>query len=286
VPLALGTDTGGSIRVPASYCGVVGLKPTHGLADRDGVVPVSPTLDHTGPMARTVDDVALMLGVLTGSAPSEDAARPLRVGRPVDWFFDWGTPEVLHAADAAIATLAGHGATVHDVSFPTAHLAGMAAWTITVFEFAAARTADGSRLDLMTPGSQRRIEAGSAITRVDYDAALATRARLRRELVAVFAEVDVLITPGTPTPAPRISPSPDPLFEGGDAAWLERIARTFLVANITGVPALVVPVAVHDGLPIAVQILGPPGGDATCLAAGRRLEATRRRGLTRAEVTD
>jgi aspartyl-tRNA(Asn)/glutamyl-tRNA(Gln) amidotransferase subunit A len=273
VPLALGTDTGGSIRVPASYCGVVGLKPSRGLVPRDGVVTVSPTLDHAGPMARTVDDVALLLDVLAGTTlASADESRPLRIGRPVEWFSGWGTPEVLRAADDAIGELAELGATVRDVSLPSAALAGMTAWTITVREFSEVRAADRDQLDEMTPSARERFLAGAGLTTDDYRAALANRTRLRREIEAVFADVDVLVTPATPTPAPRISPSADPLFEGGDAAWLERIARNFLIANVTGIPAMVVPVGSHEGLPIAVQILGPPGGDAVSLRAGRLLE--------------
>ncbi len=277
VPLALGTDTGGSIRVPASYCGVVGLKPTAGLVPRDGVVPVSSTLDHTGPMARTVDDVALMLDVIGGTMPPGDESRPLRIGRPVEWFFDWGTDEALRAADDAIAALVELGATVRDVSLPSAHLAGMTAWTITVREFAEVRAADHDRFDQMTPAAVGRIEAAAGLSPADYRAALATRTQLQREVEEAFAEVDVLITPATPTPAPRITPPADPLFEGGDAAWLERIARNFLIANVTGIPALVLPVAIHDGLPIGVQILARASGDATCLRAGLALEAARDR---------
>jgi aspartyl-tRNA(Asn)/glutamyl-tRNA(Gln) amidotransferase subunit A len=148
----------------------------------------------------------------------------------------------------------------------------MTAWTITVREFSEVRAADRDRLDEMTPSARERFLAGAGLTTDDYRAALANRTRLRREIEAVFADVDVLVTPATPTPAPRISPSADPLFEGGDAAWLERIARNFLIANVTGIPAMVVPVGSHEGLPIAVQILGPPGGDAVSLRAGRLLE--------------
>jgi aspartyl-tRNA(Asn)/glutamyl-tRNA(Gln) amidotransferase subunit A len=273
VPLAVGTDTGGSIRVPASYCGVTGLKPTFGLVPRDGVEPVSSTLDHVGPMARTIEDVALLLEVMTGGSFRREAPRPLRIGRPAEWFFDWGSPEVLQAAGDAIAALVKSGATVHEESVPSAHLAGMTAWTITVREFAALHAARPERLERMTPASIRRIEAGSALTAAEYEDAQATQAQLRHELVDAFTSVDALVTPATPTPAPRIAPPVDPLFDGGDEVWLERIARNFLIANVTGIPALVVPVTSHDGLPIGVQILAPPGSDQVCLQVGRALES-------------
>jgi aspartyl-tRNA(Asn)/glutamyl-tRNA(Gln) amidotransferase subunit A len=201
----------------------------------------------------------------------------------VEWFCDWGTPEVLRAADDALAAFAELGATVRDVSLPSAPEAGTTAWRMTVREFAETRAADRERLDDMTPSARERFLAGSGLDEEEYRAALDTRERLCREIAAVFAEVDVLVTPATPTPAPRISPSADPLFEGGDAAWLERIARNFLIANVTGIPALVIPVGVHDGLPIAVQVLGPPAGDAGCLRAGRLLEGMQRDAASRAE---
>jgi aspartyl-tRNA(Asn)/glutamyl-tRNA(Gln) amidotransferase subunit A len=273
VPLAIGTDTGGSIRVPASYCGVTGLKPTFGLVPRDGVEPVSSTLDHVGPMARTIEDVARMLEVMAGGSFRGEAPRPRRIGRPVEWFFDWGVPEVLRAADDAIGRLAQVGFPVRDVSVPSAHLAGMTAWTITVREFAALHAARPERFDRMTPASVRRIEAGSALTAAQYEDARATQTQLRRELADAFGGVDAIVTPATPTPSPRVAPPVDRWFEGGDEVWLERIARNFLIANVTGIPALAVPVAVHDGLPIGVQILAPPGGDQVCLQVGRALES-------------
>jgi aspartyl-tRNA(Asn)/glutamyl-tRNA(Gln) amidotransferase subunit A len=272
VPLAVGTDTGGSIRVPASYCGVVGLKPTFGLVPRDGVEPVSATLDHVGPMARTIEDVVRMLAVMAGGPVGGDAPGPQRIGRPREWFFEWGSPEVLQAADDALARLARLGFTVHDVSVPTAPRAGMAAWTITVREFAALHAARPELFDRMTPSSVRRIEAGSALSEAEHDDALATRGQVRRELAGAFATVDAIVTPATPTQAPCVAP-PDPRFEGGDEVWLERIARCFLIANVAGIPALVLPVAAHEGLPIGVQILAPPGGDGTCLQVGAALES-------------
>ena len=269
VPLAIGTDTGGSIRVPASYCGVCGLKPALGSVARDGVVPVSATLDQPGPMARTVDDVALMLSVIAPPAGSRPI-QPLRVGVPTDWFFDWGAPEVLDATRHAVTALVEAGAEVEEVALPHAPLAGRVAWTITVAEFAA-RYGTGE-LDDLTAGSRARIRAGTRITAVDYLHALDDRSLVTRDLDEAFTRVDVIVTPATPTSAPRIAPDADPLFDGGDDVWLERIARNFLVANVTGIPALVVPVGTAAGLPVAVQVLAAPHREQTCLRVGRLLQ--------------
>jgi aspartyl-tRNA(Asn)/glutamyl-tRNA(Gln) amidotransferase subunit A len=267
VPLAVGTDTGGSIRVPASYCGVCGLKPTLGAIPRDGVVPVSTTFDQPGPMACTVDDLELMSSVMAGEQPSS-TGRPLRIGVPMEWFFDWGAPEVLQAARDAVDQLTEHGASVEEVDLPHAATARKVAWTITVAEFSA-RHGDGP-VDDLTAGSRARIEAGACLTAVDYLRALDARRLVARDFEAAFRRVDAIVTPATPTVAPRIAPTRDSLFDGGDEVWLERIARNFLAANVAGIPALVVPIGLANGLPIAVQVLGP--SDGICVQVGRLLE--------------
>jgi aspartyl-tRNA(Asn)/glutamyl-tRNA(Gln) amidotransferase subunit A len=269
VPLAVGTDTGGSIRVPASYCGVCGLKPTLGSIPRDGVVPVSTTLDQLGPMGRTVDDVALMWSVMADGTQA-DTDRPLRIGVPREWFFDWGTPDVLDAVRGAVERLLDHGACVEPVSLPAATTAGLVAWTITVAEFAAGY-GDGP-LDDLTDAARARIAAGAALTAVDYLRALEMRASIIRQLDEVFRRVDAIVTPATPTVAPQVAPTADPLFDGGDEVWLERIARNFLIANVAGIPALVVPVAISAGLPVGAQVLAAPGAEEACLKVGRWLE--------------
>ncbi len=269
VPLAVGTDTGGSIRVPSSYCGVCGLKPTLGAIPRDGVVPVSTTLDQLGPMGRTVEDVALMWSVIADDG-RQCGDRPLRIGVPTEWFFDWGTPDVLDAVRGAVDGLVVHGASVEPVHLKTATAAGLVAWTITVAEFAAGY--GGDAVDDLTDGARARIAAGGSLTAVDYVRALEMRASVIAELDDVYERFDAIVTPATPTVAPRVAPTSDPLFDGGDEVWLERIARNFLIANVAGIPALVVPVALADGLPIGAQVLAASGREDRCLQVGRWLE--------------
>jgi len=280
VPVALGTDTGGSIRVPASYCGVCGLKPTFGRIPRDGIEPVSWTLDHAGPMARTAEDLGLVLAVLTGDCPVQrsdvvatNELRGLRVGVPANWFLDDCDPLVLRVFDEAVDALCALGAIRQSVVIERASLAGIIAWTITVAEFASVQEADRERLDALTPSTAERIVAGRALGAADYLRALRARHLLQRALASVLESVDVILTPATPTPAPRFGPEIDAIFAKGDAAWLERIARNLLFANVTGIPALVIPSGICAGLPVGLQILAAPFAEAQCLRVGKAFQA-------------
>ena len=283
-PLALGTDTGGSIRVPTSYCGVRGLKPTFGRVPRDGVFGVSWTLDHVGPMARTVEDLALVLGVIAGGNGSDPYAstRPvpdygqltgsidgMRVGVPDGWLAEGCSPGVARGLDGALGALEGLGAEISTVSFPNAELAGTIAWLITVVEFAAHHDANLHRIGEFTPSAAARLVAGALARGSDYLRALRARSLVQRDLDAVFEEVDVMVTAATPTAAP----DPATFFDDGDLLWLDKVARNFLPFNVTGMPALVMPVGLDGGLPTAVQIVAPPHADALCLQTGAALQA-------------
>lgn len=280
VPIALGTDTGGSIRVPASYCGVAGLKPTFGRVPRDGVFPVSWTLDHVGPMARNVEDLALALGCIAGhgSADPYSSSQPVpdylaasdaslagvRIGVPDGWFAEGCQPGVLNACDAALSVFADLGAEVIPVSVPHAELAGTIAWLITVVEFAANHDDRLDRVEEFTPSAAQRLVAGASTSARDYLKALRGRNLVQRDFDNVFTEVDVVVTPGTPTAAPDLAT----FFDDGDRLWLDKVARNFLIFNLTGMPALVLPAGLDDGLPTAIQIAAPPHRDSLCLRVG------------------
>ena len=282
-PVALGSDTGGSIRVPASYCGVSGLKPTFGLVPRDGVFGVSWTLDHVGPMARTVADLGLVLGVIAGGCDADPYAsdRPVpdygrlaesiqgtRVGVVDGWLAEDRSPAVTAAVSSALDRLEQLGCTVELVPFPHAELAGTIAWVITVVEFAAHHVSNMHRIGEFTPSAACRLAAGARTSAFDYLKALRARSMVQGDLDSVFERVDVLVTAATPTTAP----DPATFFDDGDRLWLDKVARTFLPFNLTGQPALVMPVGSDEGRPAAVQVVAPPHADALCLQIGAALQ--------------
>ena len=280
--VALGTDTGGSIRVPSSYCGVSGIKPTFGRVPRDGAFGVSWTLDHVGPMARTVEDLGLTLSVIAGrsqadpysstsTAPNYRAigasVQGLRIGVPDGWLPEGSSPGVAQALSDALALLEQSGCAVETVPFPRAELAGIIAWVITVVEFAAHHTDNLHRIEEFTPSAACRLAAGTRTSASDYLRALRARSLVQADLDAVFQRVDVLVTAATPTSAP----DPATFFDDGDRLWLDKVARNFLPFNVTGHPALVTPVGL-EGRPAAVQIVAPHHHDALCLQVGAALQ--------------
>ena len=306
-PVALGTDTGGSIRVPSSYCGVSGIKPTFGRAPRDGVFGVSWTLDHVGPMARTVEDLALVLSVIAGrseadpysssrpvpdyraaavgaaadragSARAEQSRAPapdglvslhgLRVGVVDGWPADGCSPAVTAAVEAAAGELKRLGAEVVTVSIPHAELAGIVAWVITVVEFAAHHASNLGRIGEFTPSAACRLAAGARTGAADYLKALRARRLVQQDLDAAFEQADVIVTAATPTSAP----DPATFFDDGDRLWLDKVARTLLPFNVTGQPALVLPAGLDETRPAAIQIVAPPHADALCLKIGTALQ--------------
>lgn len=270
LPLALGTDTGGSIRVPASYCGVTGFKPTVGLVPRDGVATVSWTLDHTGPMARSALDAALTLDVLSGIAerPLTGGCAGLRIGAPRQWFQDQVDDDVLAATSAAIDVLTDLGAVAVEVDVPDPDLAGIAAWVITVAEFAEVHADWRDHAGMYTTAAAERLLAGSTLPANDYLRAMRVRSDLRARCLRLFDDVDVLITPATPTAAPRVTPPRHNMFADGDRMWLERVARNLIIFNLIGLPAAVVPAGATDSArPLAVQLVGRLGEDREVLSA-------------------
>lgn len=282
-PVALGSDTGGSIRVPSSYCGVTGLKPTFGRVPRDGVFGVSWTLDHVGPMARTVEDLGLVLSVIAGLSQADPysststvgdyraigaSVQGLRVGVPDGWLPEGSSPGVARALSDALDLLEQSGCTVETVPFPHAELAGIIAWVVTVVEFAAHHTGTLHRIGEFTPSAACRLAAGTRTSAADYLRALRARSSVQRDLDAAFERVDVLVTAATPTSAP----DPATFFDDGDRLWLDKVARNFLPFNVTGNPALVVPVGFDEDRPTAIQIVAPPHADTLCLQVGAALQ--------------
>jgi aspartyl-tRNA(Asn)/glutamyl-tRNA(Gln) amidotransferase subunit A len=250
---ALGSQTGGSITRPAAFCGVAGLKPTHGRLPVSGILPLAPSLDHPGPIARIAADLALLWEALAGPA-SGAPTRPPRLGRLRGLFDDRAEPAMRAAFDRTLAALAGHGAVISEPvlpdSFPDVlgrHRLVMAAEAAAVHE---ARLADEP--DDYPPRIRALIEEGLATRACDYVRAREHQALSRREILSLFDGLDALITPAALGPAPGPETTGDPAF---NSPW-----------SYTGLPTVSIPVALApDGLPLAIQLVGPPGGEGPLL---------------------
>ena len=275
-PGALGSDTGGSIRGPAFWSGVTGLKPTYGRVPLRGVVALATSLDHVGPMARSALDCALLLDVLAG-ADSLDATtvetpvpdyvaelttpvRGLRVGVPRGYFWDALPADIATAITAALETLGRLGLVIQDVEIPEWSDAVEASKVLIRCEAAAEyRAVLKDRAAELLPEVRERLEAGAATPAPDYVDALRAGTRLRAALRERFRRLDLLALPGRDQTAPRMDPS---------GKLLEPLSpRNFMSPlNVAGVPALTFPCGFdQQGLPIGLQVVGPAWTEATLL---------------------
>ena len=270
VPLAIGTDTGGSIRIPASYCGVVGLKPTLGRLSCDGLVGLAPTLDTPGPMARTARDVALLFAVMSASAVGAATVERTRIGVPRRWFWDVLDRDARAATEAAVRVLESLGHCIVDVDVVGAEHGATLSWLITMYE--AAQTYRCAPRDLLTPAFVGRLEVGDRIGSGAYAAALDARTALTAFAVGVFDTCDVLLVPASVSSAPPLDDIDRPV-DGVPANWPDVLARTMALWNVTGLPAVSVPAGFDgDGLPLGVQLVGPAFADERLLAIAARFQ--------------
>src|SRR5262245_60691615 len=287
---ALGTDTGGSIRVPAAACGIVGLKPTYGRVSRAGGMALSWSNDHFGPMTRTVRDAAVMLGVIAGPDPEDATSSPrpvpdylaaidtgvagLRLGVPENYFFDGVDGGVAAAVHEAADSLAAGGARLVRLRVPDPQPLIDVTGIISRAESAAihARILKERPHELQTV-VRARLEVGLQISAFDYIQALRLRARLTRQFIReVFAEVDVLLTPTIPEPAPALADVTTPRVEA-IIAHMMRFSRLTRPINGLGLPAVSVPCGLSvEGLPRGLQIVGRPFDESTVLRVGRAWE--------------
>ncbi|HSB41121.1 MAG TPA: amidase [Methylomirabilota bacterium] len=283
---AVGTDTGGSIRLPAAACGIVGLKPTYGRVSRAGAMPLSWSNDHVGPMARTVRDCARLLAVMAGPDPLDATAsrapvpdylaalsgrlEGVRVGLVENFFFQGVHAEMEAAVRAALDVVARLGARVSDLRVPDPQTTS----DITNLVSRAEASTVHARLlrerpHEIQPVVRARLELGTRIPAYDYLQALRLRARLARGFVAeVFGQVDVLLAPVIPEPAPPLGHATEgPVPEL--AARQGRFSRLTRPFNGLGLPALSVPCGFSStGLPLALQLVGRPFDEATVLRVG------------------
>ena len=280
---ALGTDTGGSIRIPAAACGIVGLKPSLGEVPTDAVVPLSRTFDHVGPFARTVHDARLVYRALRGAASgtdrtSEGAERPrpvrdLRLAIPRGYLCDLLDADVRARFDEAIAALRGAGARVGDIVIP--HAASTPAVYVHIHSSEGAtyhaRTLD-THADRYTPVVRRRLEVGRYVLAQDYVRALEGREVLRREVDAALAGCDALLLPALPIPAPPAG-AETVMVNGAAEPVRALMLRETQLFNVTGHPAISIPCgATPDGWPCGLQLVGHANQTEALLALARGVE--------------
>jgi aspartyl-tRNA(Asn)/glutamyl-tRNA(Gln) amidotransferase subunit A len=279
---AIGTDTGGSIRLPSALCGITGLKPSYGLVSVRGIVPLSWSLDHAGPMTRTVKDAALMLQAIAHYDPHdiycqkfppvfypsalEEKCSLLRLGIPPEFWVDLDE-EVATATRAALASLKAMTAGTQDISLSTAD-------DNTVFlceSFTYHQKYLPAHEEEYDPETLRRIRSGAGITAAQYVEAYRNLLRQRREILEVFTNIDVIVTPTTPSLAPSFSElesAPDQIRR--KELLLLRNTRLF---NTLGLPAISIPCGFsRSGLPVGLQIAGAPGSEGMVMALARAYE--------------
>ncbi len=280
---ALGSDTGGSIRIPASLCSIVGLKPTFGRVSLQGVIPLSWNLDHAGPMARTVTDAALLLQAIAGYDPDDPVSVALpvdnllatldagvtgwRIALATDAHFGEADPEVISAVRRAATVFEELGARVEAVDLSQGREAAQMNALMTTSD-AAAFHRDRLRDHPHRFGADvlARMERGAQFTSTEYILARRFQSEWRRRLERLFEQFDLLLTPATPITAPVI--------EGLDAIEAARqLTRCTAPFNLAGLPALSVPCGLSAaGLPIGLQIVAAPWNEARVLRAGRAFE--------------
>jgi aspartyl-tRNA(Asn)/glutamyl-tRNA(Gln) amidotransferase subunit A len=275
---SIGTDTGGSIRIPSAACGLVGLKPALGEVPTSGVVPLSDTLDHVGPLCRSVEDAALLYGVLTGDkqgSASPDHSLPpirgLRLGVLREYFLDLLDAQVASVFDGLCQRLAEAGAQLETAAVPHASDIASIYTHIVLSEAAAfhAKTLE-SRADDYTPSVRLRLETGRYILAEDYVRALRGRDLLRREVDAALAGRDALLLPALAVPATRLGAAT--VRVGTTEEPVRNITlRLTQLFNITGHPAITMPCGkTIEGLPIGAQLVGVR--TAEVLAVARAVE--------------
>jgi len=265
----LGSDTGGSIRIPAAYCGVVGLKPTYGRVSVQGVLPLSYTCDHVGALARSADDAARVLCALTG-APYAPPPVPevARLGLLAPWGRDPVTPGVREAFAQFVTQLQAAGYRVEPVEIPELAGADPALMTVIMAEAAAVHRTWLHRQDVRyAEMTLQQLRAGAMIPAVDYVQALRYRTRLIEAVDRALTPVDALLSPA----CPWVAPTKDPVFGDGDEGSAEGwFSGPF---NVTGHPALSLPLpTLVQGLPVGAQLVGRTGGDVPLCALAQSIQ--------------
>jgi aspartyl-tRNA(Asn)/glutamyl-tRNA(Gln) amidotransferase subunit A len=295
---ALGTDTSGSIRIPAALCGIVGLKPTYGRVSRFGCFPEAWTLDHIGPMTRTVADAAIVLDAISGydardpgslNQPPTRTAGQLAstldgvvIGIDEEFFFTDVDDEIDRCVRDGIEALRRQGATIKSIRIP-----GLSncEWALTIIDTSETSTVHHANLrdrpEDYSDDVRLLLECGELPSAVEYLEAQQLRRHLRSEMQRAFDGVDVLVAPTLPTRTPLIGKTTTTI-NGRDVDAIESLMRLVGPASLLGLPSLSVPCGVAKGLPVAMQVIGPALGEQKVLNTGHVLELSEPMGSMRA----
>lgn len=285
---ALGTDTGGSIRIPSSFCGITGLKQTHGLVSKFGVFPLAWTLDHVGPMAKCAMDAAYLLESIVGYDPKDPTSvkrnrstysdeltgsiQGLRIGINEDYFFNNIDTNVEQTVKNAILSLEKHGANIEIVNLPSLTLAEYAEMITIITEASTIHHENIIKRELDFGDDVRfLLKLGEIPSAVDYLQAQQIRLQLNQEFKEMFTKVDVLITPTLPFLPPKIGQDTI-LLNDTEVNILDHIIRFTGPFNLTGLPAVSVPCGFINNLPIGMQIIGPAFEEARILNVAHTFE--------------
>ena len=282
---ALGSDTGGSIRMPAHFCGVTGLKTTVGRVSRAGAMPLSQSLDTVGPLAQTAEDCALLLGLMAGADPEDPTAstlpvpdylsatkgaiKGLKIGVPTAFYVDDLDTEVARVLDETIATLRGEGAEIVQVELPDQRQLTAACQLVLAAEAAAFHKRWMiERAEDYGPQVLMRLQNGLAVPAVAYLEAMRWRGPALAAYLAAVADTDAVLAPVAPVPAPTIAES-DVGNSPGAEAVIQRLTRFTRPVNYLGLPSLSIPTGfTGSGLPVGMQLIGRAFDEATLLRIG------------------
>ncbi len=289
VPAAMGSDTGGSIRIPAAFCGLVGLKPTSGRVSRFGVLPLDFTLDHMGPLTRTVRDAALILEAIAGHDARDDSSsrrptepylpgpdpliRNLRIGRPENFYLERLEPHVREAIDRTFREAESLGAQIVPIQVPDIAALNVVARVILMSEASSVLAPYLDRRELFGPDVLALLDQGCLLPATDYINAQRLRRLMVRDYARIWDKIDILITPTSPICAPLIGAT-TVTIDGTEEDTRMASTRFVRAFNLTGWPAISLPCGSSpESLPIGVQLVAPPFREAVLLTAAATLES-------------
>ncbi len=285
----LGTDTGGSIRIPATLNGIVGFKPTYGRVSRHGIFPLSASMDHAGPLAKDVRDVALMMNVISGYDPQDPTTAQMpvpdftaaltgdidgmRVGMPQPYFFESLQPSVQEAVRQAITQLTQAGARLEEKTIDGLDQAPRVLWDLIAGDAGVVHEAHlKAHAEVLDPDVRQLAERGLQLLASDYLKAQQSREEMKQRMMQALENVDVLVTPTSPIVSPRLGDDQVEI-DGHDVPMRPVLRRLTLPFNLSGLPACTIPCGFSaDGLPIGLQIIGKPFDEATVLRVAQAYE--------------